>query len=147
MRSERSAGGVVIRQDETEGIQVLVIKDSHGRWSFPKGRIEVGETAQAAAEREVNEEVGIETLRLIAPLGVSDFWFVDKWEAPGEKVHKTIELFLFETSPGSHGMAQEEERIQRVHWVRPKELRGLVAYRTLKPIIERAITLLHEPQR
>lgn len=147
MRTERSAGGVVLRRDTTQGVQVLVIKDSHGRWSFPKGRIEDGETAQTAAEREIGEEVGIEHLQLIAPLGVSDFWFVDKWEAPGEKVHKTIELFLFETTPESHGAAHPEERIQRVHWVRPKELRGLVAYRTLKPIIERAIAILHEYPR
>lgn len=147
MRIERSAGGVVVRKAPDDSWKVLVIKDSHGRWSFPKGRIETGETAQTAAEREVAEEVGITELRFIAPLGVSDFWFIDRWERPGEKVHKTIELFLFETNPEVEGEVHEDERVQRIHWVHPKELRGLVAYRTLKPIIERAITVIHEQRR
>ncbi len=33
---------------------------SRGRWGLPGGRIEVGETAEAAARREVTEELGIE---------------------------------------------------------------------------------------
>ena len=59
---ERSAGGVVFR-----GGEVLLIRDTYGRWSFPKGHVEAGETDEKAAEREVFEETGI-TAHAVAPL-------------------------------------------------------------------------------
>ncbi len=138
MRVERSAGGVVIRKVD-DGFRVLVIQDSHSRWSFPKGRIEAGETPVQAAQRETTEEVGIRNLTVVTSLGTSDFWFVARYEQPGQKVHKLVDHFLFETDPGAEGQAQEPDRVQRLHWVHPKELRGLVTYKTLKPIVERAL--------
>ena len=52
--TEQSAGGIVVRGDE-----VLMIRDRYGRWTFPKGHIEAGETAKEAAVREVLEETGV----------------------------------------------------------------------------------------
>ena len=52
--TEKSAGGIVMRGEE-----VLMIRDRYGRWTFPKGHIEAGETAQEAAVREVMEETGV----------------------------------------------------------------------------------------
>jgi diadenosine hexaphosphate hydrolase (ATP-forming) len=53
--TEESAGGVVVRDDE-----VLMIRDRFGRWTFPKGHLEQGETARQAAVREVLEETGVQ---------------------------------------------------------------------------------------
>ncbi|MGI6103065.1 MAG: NUDIX domain-containing protein [Patescibacteria group bacterium] len=139
-RDEHSAGGIVYRFDADGAARVLAIKDSHGRWAFPKGRIEAGETAEAAARREIHEEVSINELTFVNELGNTQFWFVDRWEHPGQNVHKTVSYFLFRTPATVTGTAQVDERIQRVHWVLPRELRGLISYRTLRPIIERAIT-------
>lgn len=52
--TEQSAGGIVMR-----GAEVLMIRDRYGRWTFPKGHIEAGETAREAAVREVQEETGV----------------------------------------------------------------------------------------
>jgi ADP-ribose pyrophosphatase YjhB (NUDIX family) len=40
-----------------------------GLWSFPGGRTEPGESAEATARRELREETGIEAGRLV-PLGI-----------------------------------------------------------------------------
>jgi len=38
---------------------------NRGRWGLPGGRIELGESAEAAARREVSEELGIEVGELL----------------------------------------------------------------------------------
>lgn len=138
-RNEHSAGGIVFRHDRNGSTRVLAIKDSYGRWAFPKGRIEQGEDSVTTARRETLEEVGVNDLTLITEIGHTDFWFIDRWEVPGQKVHKTVQYFLFEAAPDELGTAHEEERVQRIHWVLPRELRGLISYKSLRPLVEKAI--------
>ena len=53
----RAAGAVVFRRSE-RGIRVLILR-AYKNWDFPKGLIEPGEDALAAAKREVEEETGL----------------------------------------------------------------------------------------
>jgi 8-oxo-dGTP pyrophosphatase MutT (NUDIX family) len=55
----RAAGGVVTRPTDPSGIEVLVVhRPRYDDWSLPKGKVEPGESDQAAALREVEEETG-----------------------------------------------------------------------------------------
>jgi 8-oxo-dGTP pyrophosphatase MutT (NUDIX family) len=60
MTAPTHAGGVVFRGagDEVEFL-VVQARDNPTQWVFPKGHIEAGETAAAAAHREVREEAGV----------------------------------------------------------------------------------------
>lgn len=49
--------GVIALSEEN---QVLLIKDTHGNWGFPKGHKEGTETETEAAERELEEETGLQ---------------------------------------------------------------------------------------
>jgi 8-oxo-dGTP pyrophosphatase MutT (NUDIX family) len=53
----RAAGAVIFRRSE-RGIRLLVLR-AYKNWDFPKGLIEPGEDALAAARREVLEETGL----------------------------------------------------------------------------------------
>jgi 8-oxo-dGTP pyrophosphatase MutT (NUDIX family) len=56
----RAAGAVVFRRSD-RGIRLLVLR-AYKNWDFPKGLIEPGEDALAAARREVREETGLDEL-------------------------------------------------------------------------------------
>ncbi len=72
-RPQAGAGVVCLRVDE-----VLLIRRGQpprqGEWSLPGGRIEWGETAAAAALRELGEETGV-TAELLGLLDVVDGLF------------------------------------------------------------------------
>ena len=51
----RAAGGIVLR----DGAVLLVHRPKHDDWSFPKGKLERGESWEEGALREVEEETGL----------------------------------------------------------------------------------------
>lgn len=57
----RAAGGLVWRVSGTaSGFEVLLVhRPRYGDWSFPKGKLEAGETEAECAVREVEEETGL----------------------------------------------------------------------------------------
>jgi 8-oxo-dGTP diphosphatase len=57
-----AAGAVLWRKGEKKKIEVLIIhRPKYDDWTFPKGKVEIGEPLIACAYREVLEETNIET--------------------------------------------------------------------------------------
>ncbi len=55
----RAAGGLLLRQSPSGALEVaLVHRPKYDDWSFPKGKLDAGETFETAALREVEEETG-----------------------------------------------------------------------------------------
>jgi len=124
---ETSAGGLVI--DGLDGprdsqVAALIGRiDRRGRmlWSLPKGHIELGETAEQTAIREVAEETGIRG-SVLAALGRIDYWFV----TDGRRVHKTVHHYLMRFSGGE--LSDEDLEVAEVAWVPMQELPSRLAY-------------------
>ena len=56
----RAAGGIVIRRDGLGRIEIACIyREARGDWTFPKGKLDRGESFEEAALREVYEETGL----------------------------------------------------------------------------------------
>lgn len=126
--------------DHAAGMAAVIGRlDRRGRllWSLPKGHIEVGETAEQAAVREVEEETGI-IGRVVAPLGTIDFWFV----AEDRRVHKTVHHFLLSALGGE--LSDEDIEVAEVAWVPLAELESRLAYADERRLIRRATELLEE---
>ena len=94
MKKTHSAGGVVIN---SEG-KVLMVSQHGASWSLPKGHIDPGEDALAAAKREIYEESGIRDLELVRELGTYERHKIS-WDGGDDRSErKVITMFLFRTS-------------------------------------------------
>lgn len=138
--NEYSAGGLVVDLDGDVPLGALIGRvDRHGRllWSLPKGHIEVGETPEQAAIREVAEETGISG-EILAELGTIDFWFV----ADGRRIHKTVRHFLLRATGGE--LSDADVEVTEVAWVPLPDIRGQLAYPDERGLVDAAGRLLAE---
>ena len=57
---EKSCGAVVYRRTLKDGIKILLVKNHNGKcWTFPKGHVELNESEEQTALREIKEETGL----------------------------------------------------------------------------------------
>jgi len=96
----QAGGGLV----ENENGEILMIF-RRGKWDLPKGKLDKGETLEACALREVEEETGLQRIRLLSPLPVTyhtyhegskyilkeSYWYQMKVEGAQELVPQTAE--------------------------------------------------------
>ncbi len=88
-----SAGGVVINGAG----QVLVVNQKGTSWSLPKGHVEEGEDALAAARREIHEEAGVTQLEYLGDFGSYTRHRIGADGGEDRSELKTIRMFLFVT--------------------------------------------------
>ncbi|MCX6063024.1 MAG: NUDIX domain-containing protein [Caldiserica bacterium] len=84
--TEITAGGIVFNGDK-----VLVLRNLKGVGVFPKGHVELGESHEQTALREVLEETGLRA-RIIGKAGMSSFHFYSYLD---KAVHRKI-VYWFE---------------------------------------------------
>jgi 8-oxo-dGTP diphosphatase len=84
-----------------------------GLWEFPGGKIEAGETPEAALIRELDEELGIDTwASCLAPLSFASHAYPD--------FHLLMPLFVCRKWEGGAPRPREHAALK---WVRPRDLR------------------------
>ena len=132
---ETSAGGLILDSDQRAA--VIGRTNAHGNlsWSLPKGHLEEGESLEAAAIREVSEETGIAG-RVVAPLGIIDFYFT----AEGQRIHKTVHHYLLIAEGGE--LNGDDAEVDAVAWVPLNELTDRLAYADERRLIARVPELL-----
>ena len=108
-----AGGGKVLN---SEGRILFIFRN--GQWDLPKGKAENKETIDQTALREVEEETGVEDLKITKPLEITYHIFKrnDKYF-----IKKTYWFEMFSTYTGDL-KPQKNEGITKVKWVSPKKL-------------------------
>ena len=113
----RAAGAIPWRPRE-QGIEVLVIhRPKYDDWSWPKGKLDPGETDEDAARREVEEETGLRG-RLGPELG--EVSYPDRRGRP-----KQVRYFELSEPEGEFEATSE---VDEVRWLSPGAARELLSY-------------------
>lgn len=141
IKTEVSAGGIVFQRSE-KGILIAFILDPYGKWTFAKGHVEQGEKSEAAAVREVEEETGLKNLEVIEYLGKINFWFKDKYQNIGAKVHKFVYYYLLEAPRDSKHHLQKEEKIKGLKWVPLEKAESFSSYKDAVQVLKKAVQIL-----
>ena len=128
----RSAGGVVLRPQD---VLLIRVSDTKGRpvWSFPKGRLDAGETAAQAAVREVREETGW-SCRIDADLSMTEYWF----QREGRRFRKTV--VWFKMAPLELTDTPDGE-VEEVQWVEHTEALRRLTYASDAALLSHALGL------
>jgi 8-oxo-dGTP diphosphatase len=119
----KASGGVVTRDVKV----ALVHRPRYDDWSFPKGKMDRGETWEECALREIEEEIGLRC-RLGDELSPA-FYRDNKGRA------KVVRYWLMEPIDGEFVATDE---VDEVRWVTPAEAEDLLTYERDRELLREA---------
>jgi 8-oxo-dGTP diphosphatase len=126
----RAAGGLVVRPGRTEGDAeiALVHRKRYDDWTLPKGKLDPGESEEAAALREVEEETGLRCrlVRFLDRISYND--------SAGRP--KTVAYWLMEPVEGE---LRPDHEIDDVRWAPAADAASLLTYPRDAEVVSRAL--------
>src|SRR6185295_3579702 len=113
----KAGGGLVVRPGESGHVVALVHRPRYDDWSFPKGKLDRGESFEDGALREVEEEIGLRCAlgAELSPTAYRD----NKGRA------KVVRYWLMERLDGDF-VANDE--VDEMRWVALDEAAELLSY-------------------
>lgn len=128
---EPTSGGIIFRlTKDKKDIEILLIQDSKGRWTIPKGHIEPGETAKMTARREIEEETGLRNVNILTWLGKIHF----KYRRADKLVLMTTQIYLVEAMD-THETPTPEKWMKGIQWFPFADALDLIEYDDIEKLM------------
>ncbi len=112
------AGGGFVRNELDE---FLIIK-RRGVWDLPKGKKNKKESIKQAALREVSEESGLRSLKLVSHLHTTFHTYPLK----GKPALKKTKWYVMRTTSAEKLIPEKRENITKIKWVTPDEAEKII---------------------
>lgn len=138
LEREFSSGGIVIKVRNSK-IKILLIKDPYGKWTWPKGKIDKGETSLDTAKREIEEETGLKNIQTVSKIGQTNYFYTRRKRL----IYKTVFLYLFKFT-GREALSIQKEEIADGRWFSPEEALAKVGYKGAKELLAKAIEVYRQ---
>ncbi len=129
--------GAVVYTSKEGSFQVALVHDVFGYWTLPKGKIENGEDEQAAATREIGEEIGI-TMTIEEKLGENEY-IANKPEKG--KVVKHVSYYLAKADFAPL-ILEQKGGLDDAKWYPLEDISSLRIYDDIKPLLEKSREIL-----
>jgi 8-oxo-dGTP diphosphatase len=114
----RAGGGLVWRRTGSGDVEVVLVhRPAYDDWSYPKGKLDYGETEEAAALREVEEETGL-LCRLGPEVGTTEY-------RDSRNRRKTVRYWQMTAVGGALEPANE---VDDARWVPLEQVPRLLSY-------------------
>lgn len=126
---ESSCGAVVFKSKNSKNKFLLIKNKRSAHWGFPKGHIELGETREETAVREVKEETGLDISIFPNFVQSSDYMIKGK-------IEKNVSIFLAQSSNSNYVM--QEEEIDACGWFSYEKAFYVLFYQNDKQILKKA---------
>jgi len=146
VKREISAGGAVFKKKNKELLWLLVQpkrSDSSKpiNWRLAKGIIEEGESTEATAKREVEEEAGIK-VKVLDKIGKTTYFYTFK----GQRIFKIIIFYLMQYQVKT-GDGVDGREIEKSKWLPYKEAYQKLTFDSEKKILKKAKKILEEKEK
>lgn len=128
MLKATAAGGLVVKDGKVLLVKVVNLKGDE-IWTFPKGHLDPGETAEQAAVREVREETGW-ACEIEGKLMDARYIFT---RSQG-KVSKTVHWFLMR--PLKKAGTPDKNEVLGARWTELSKARALLTYKSDTELLE-----------
>jgi 8-oxo-dGTP pyrophosphatase MutT (NUDIX family) len=130
-----SAGGIVYRREGDRTDIVLISVAESFRWQLPKGLVNMNETQEAAALREVREETGV-TAELVDLLDKIEYWYFARRGEARIRYHKSVFFYLMRYLSGD--VADHDFEVNEARWVEIEQARQMLAFDNEKKLVDLA---------
>lgn len=125
---ETTSGGIIFRRakspEEKKGqIEILLIQDAKNRWTIPKGHVEPGEEPKQTAEREIQEETGLQEMKVYNWLGKVHF----RYRRSQTLVLMTMHIYLVQ-GLGDTDKLTPEDWLTDIQWIPAQDAVDKIAY-------------------
>lgn len=126
------AGGGLVRNEKDEYLFIF----RRGKWDLPKGKLDEGETIDACAVREVQEETGLKDVELLDHL--TDTWHA--YHERGNFILKESVWFSMQTHSSQALTPQTEEGIHDIKWLKKNDWKSIYnnTFPSIKDVLEKA---------
>lgn len=111
-----AAGGLVLNEEQ----KILMIF-RRGKWDLPKGKLDKGEKLEDCAVREVEEETGLQQVKLLSPLMITRHTYHEGTRF----ILKESHWYDMKVKGGQPLVPQTEEAITDIKWLNFKEAEKL----------------------
>ncbi|MDR0800201.1 MAG: NUDIX domain-containing protein [Endomicrobium sp.] len=142
MLKEFSCGAVIYKMQNDNPVFLLVNSKRNGRWGFPKGHIENGESEIETARREIFEETGIKKIEFIKNFRKEDIYMIGG--VASRVKDKTVEKhsIYFLALALENALDFDKDEISQLKWVNINQSQDLLSFANQKEIINSAYNLI-----